>query len=198
MTDGTDLAQGWSAVAEAWDANVDHVDEHSVAATAALLDHLAVRQGEAVLELAAGPGSLGATWSDLVGPMGSVVVSDIAPAMVEVARRRAAGLGNVEASVIDASAIHRPDASFDVVACRMGLMFTPAPADALAEILRVLRPGGRFAALTWGAMDRNPWMTCVGMAAMANGLVDGGPPVGPGGIFSLSDPAGLTALAKGA
>ncbi len=41
-------------------------------------------------------------------------------------------------------------------------------------------------------------MTCVGMAAMMNGLVDGGPPVGPGGIFSLGDPAELAALAEGA
>jgi hypothetical protein len=40
-------------------------------------------------------------------------------------------------------------------------------------------------------------MTCVGMAAVANGLVSG-PPVGPGGIFSLGDPTGLELLAKGA
>jgi hypothetical protein len=41
-------------------------------------------------------------------------------------------------------------------------------------------------------------MTCVGMAAMATGLASGGPPVGPGGIFSLGDPAELETLAKGA
>ena len=74
-----------------------------------------------------GPGSLGTAWSQLVGPTGSVVLSDIAPGMVEVARRRNAQLGNVEVAVIDASAIDRPDDSFDVVACRMGLMFTPDP-----------------------------------------------------------------------
>lgn len=70
----------------------------------------------------------------------------------------------------------------------MGLMFTPQPAVALAEIRRVLRVGGRFAALTWAGIEHNPWMTCVGMAAMMNGVVAGGPPVGPGGIFSLGDP----------
>lgn len=198
MTDSVDPAQAWSAVAEAWDANADYVDEHSVEATAALLDRAAVQRGERVLELAAGPGSLGATWSQLVGPTGAVVVSDISPVMVEVARRRSAALGNVETAVIDAAAIDRPDGSFDVVACRMGLMFTPDPAVAFAEILRVLRPGGRLGALTWGGIEHNPWMTCVGMAAMVNGLVSGGPPVGPGGIFSLGDPAELEALAKGA
>lgn len=115
-------------------------------------------------------------------------------AMVEVARRRNAGFGNVEVAVIDTSAIDLPDGSFDVVVCRMGLMFTPDPAAALGEIHRVLRAGGRFAALTWAGIEHNPWMTCVGMAAMANGLVAGSPPVGPGGIFSLGDPNHLAAL----
>ena len=198
MTDSMIPAQAWSAVAEAWDANADYVDEHSVEATAALLDRVAVRPGDRVLELAAGPGSLGATWAQLVGPAGTVVVSDIAPRMVEVARRRNAALGNVETAVIDLAAIDRPDESFDAVACRMGLMFTPDPSVAFAEMLRVLRPDGRLGALTWGGIEHNPWMTCVGMAAMANGLVSGGPPVGPGGIFSLGDPGELEVLAKGA
>ena len=47
-------------------------------------------------------------------------------------------------------------------------------------------------------MEQNPWMTCVGMAAVATGLVHGGPPIGPGGIFSLGDPAQLEVTAKDA
>ena len=198
MTDNMKPARAWSAVAEAWDANTDYIDEHSVEATTALLERLAVQPGERVLELAAGPGTLGATWSAQVGPNGSIVVSDLAPGMVEVARRRNGALGNVETAIIDVAAIDRPDNSFDVVACRMGLMFTPDPSVALDEIYRVLRPGGRLGALTWAAIEHNPWMTCVGMAAMANGLASGGPPVGPGGIFSLGDPAELEGLTKGA
>ncbi len=198
MTDTTDPARAWSAVAEAWDANTDYIDEHSLEATTALLDRIAVRPGEQVLELAAGPGTLGATWSTLVGSTGAVVLSDVAPGMVEVAGRRNADLANVKTAIIDAAAIDQPDGSFDVVACRMGLMFTPDPSIAFAEISRVLRPGGRLGALTWAAIEHNPWMTCVGMAAMANGLVSGGPPVGPGGIFSLGDPAELERLAKNA
>jgi ubiquinone/menaquinone biosynthesis C-methylase UbiE len=191
-------AQVWSAVADAWDANVGEIAEHSVDAVVALLDRLSVQPGERVLELAAGPGSLGATWSELVGRSGSVVVSDIAPAMVEFARLRNAGFANVDVAVIDAAAIDRPDGSFDVVACRMGLMFTPDPSVAFAEIHRVLAPGGRLGALTWSGIEHNPWMTCVGMAAMANGIVSGGPPIGPGGIFSLGDPTILEQLARDA
>lgn len=196
MTDANRIAEDWSAVATAWDVHVDEVDADSVVLTAALLDRLAVQPGERVLELAAGPGSLGARWARLVGPTGSVVLSDVAPAMVEVARRRNATLPNVGVAVLDASGIEQPDACFDVVASRMGLMFTPNPAVAFADIHRVLVSGGRLGTLTWAGIEHNPWMTCVGMAAMMNGLVAGGPPVGPGGIFSLGDPGHLEALVK--
>ncbi len=198
MTHITEPARDWSAVAAAWDANVEEVDLLSFEATAALFDRVAVQPRDRVLELAAGPGTLGATWSQLVGPSGTVVLSDIAPGMVETAHRRNAVLDNVEVAVLDASAIDRPDGSFDVVACRMGLMFTPDPSAALAEIRRVLTPAGRVGALTWAGIEHNPWMTCVGIAAMMNGLVSGGPPVGPGSIFSLSNPVELESLVKGA
>jgi SAM-dependent methyltransferase len=198
MPDSIEAARDWSAVAAAWDADVDTVDDHTVAVTTALLDRLAVQPGDRVLELAAGPGSLGATWARLVGPAGAVLLSDIAPGMVEVARRRNAALDVVQVAVLDASAIDRPDACFDVVASRMGLMFTPDPSVAFGEIHRVLAPGGRMGALTWAGIEHNPWMTCVGMAAMTHGLVSGGPPVGPGGIFSLGDPGELEALVEGA
>ena len=101
--------------------------------------------GDRVLELAAGPGTLGATWSELAGPTGTVVLSDIAPGMVEVARRRNAHLSNVEVAVLDASAIGRPDGSFDVVVSRMGLMFTPDPAVAFGEIERCSPPAAASA-----------------------------------------------------
>ena len=198
MSDATSLARAWDSVADAWGSSVDYVDEHSVAATTALLGALQVMPGERVLELCAGPGSLGADWSPRVGPTGTVVLSDFAPAMVAIARERNAHLHNVEVSAIDACAIDRPAGSFDVVACRMGLMFAPDPSVAFEEIHRVLAHGGRFGALTWGGVEHNPWMTCVGMAAMMHGVVSGGPPTGPGGIFSLSDPAQLAALADGA
>src|SRR5260370_31125647 len=112
MTDGMDPARAWSAVAEAWELNTDYIDEHSLEATTALVDRVEVQSGERVLELAAGPGTLGATWSALVGSTGSVVLSDVAPGMVEAARRRNAAMGNVETSLIDAAAIERPDHSF--------------------------------------------------------------------------------------
>lgn len=193
-----DAAEDWSGVAGAWDAYADAVDDQTPEATAALLDRVGIEPGERVLELATGPGTLGPSLSALVGPTGSVVLSDIAPGMVHIAARRNAGRDNVTTATLDASAIDLPAGSFDVVVCRMGLMFTPEPDRALAEIHRVLAPGGRLGALTWAGMEHNPWMTSIGMAAMIHGLITTGPPVGPGAIFSLSDPGRLEALAEGA
>lgn len=188
--------QGWDAVATAWDEFVDIGDEPNTAATQRMLDLLTVRAGERVLELAAGPGALAPLWSVLVGPDGSVLVSDVAEGMMQAAGRRCSSLPNAEVALLDAARIDRPDSSFDVVASRMGLMFVPEPANAFAEMHRVLTDGGRVGALTWGGLADNPWMTCVGMAAMMNGLVAGGPPIGPGGIFSLGDPSTLRNLAE--
>ena len=188
---GGDAAEIWSAVADAWEEEVDDVDDHSAPATEALFARLDVRPGDAVLEVAAGPGSLAGRWAEAVGPDGSVVLSDVAPAMAAAAARRTAGLPNVSAEVLDATAIDRPENAFDVVAARMGLMFVPDVAVALAEIRRVLRPGGRFGSLSWGTIDHNPWMTCVGMAGMIHGVLTGGPPAGPGTIFSLGNPQEL-------
>ena len=191
-------AKAWSDVADAWDRNVDYVDEHSAEATDRLLDRVAVRPGDRVLELATGPGTLGPTLVELVGDDGSVVLSDLAPGMVEVAGRRNASRPNVTCDVIDVAAIDRPDGSFDVVVCRMGLMFAPDPAAAFAEIRRVLAEGGRLGAMTWGRLEENPWMTTMGMSAAMAGITSGGPPVGPGSIFSLGDPDEVTALVEGA
>src|SRR5690348_4061728 len=88
----TEAAEDWSAVAGAWDANTDYIDSHSVDATDAMIAAAGIRPGDRVLELAAGPGSLGSRWSELVGPTGRVVISDIAPGMVDAARQRTAGL----------------------------------------------------------------------------------------------------------
>ncbi|HVE94966.1 MAG TPA: methyltransferase domain-containing protein [Acidimicrobiales bacterium] len=198
MTAIADPAADWSAVSTAWDERIDYIETNHAAPTNELLSYVSAGAGDRVLELAAGPGVLGATWSERVGPTGHVVVSDVAPGMVEVARERNRAFANVEVTVLDLAAIDQPDESFDVVACRMGLMFAPQPGKALDEIRRVLRPGGRLGVLTWGEMQHNPWMTCVGMAAMINGVVAGGPPTGAGGIFSLGDPSIVASLARDA
>jgi SAM-dependent methyltransferase len=188
------MAIDWSTVAEAWDRNADRVEQAKAPATKVLLDRLSIRGGERVLELGAGPGSLGRRLADLTGDGGHVLLTDIAPGMVEVARRRNAGVRGLEVLVADATDTRLPAGGYDVVLFRMGLMLVEEPARAVAEIRRLLAPGGRASVVVWAGMEHNPWLTAVGMAAMSHGLVQGGPPVGPGGVFSLADPSVLAGL----
>lgn len=195
-TSSTAIIAAWDAVADVWDTCAGDTEALQRESTEAFVTALALRPGQRLLELAAGPGELAGRWAELVGPTGTVVVSDGAAAMVAAAERRVAALANVTATVVEFDRIPGDDAAFDAVACRHGLMFSVDPLATLTEIRRVLVPGGRLAALTWAGMEHNPWMVCVGMSAMINGLLGGGPPVGPGQVFSLGDPERLTTLAE--
>lgn len=188
----------WGTVAGSWDAHADDIETMKVPVTEALLRAVSLQPGDRVLELGAGPGQLSLQLSTLVGDGGSVLVTDVAAGMVEAAERRTADLANVTTAVVDASSTGLPDASFDAIVFRMGLMFTPDPAIALAEARRVLAPGGRAGFAVWAGLELNPWLTGMGMAAMMHGVVTGGPPVGPGEVFSLSDPDRLRTLLDGA
>jgi SAM-dependent methyltransferase len=184
----------WSSVAPDWDRLRTEIEETKVELTERFLAALPPLAGRRVLELGSGTGELAATLSVKVGATGNLIASDAAEGMVKLLTTRLGALDNVETASIDARDIPLPDASVDTVVFRMGLMLVPEPAVALAEIRRVLRPGGTFVTAVWGAPEFNPWLTSVGMSAMMHGLVTGGPPVGPGMPFSLADPAALVAL----
>jgi SAM-dependent methyltransferase len=182
----------WTAVAPGWARYRLEIEEADTAITERLLSGVAPLDGARVLELGAGTGELSARLAGEVGPRGSVVAGDAAEGMQELVRERVGGFDNVVAAQLDACDIARDDAEFDAVVFRMGLMMALDPDRALAEVRRVLRPGGRFATAVWGSPQANPWLLTVGMAAMMTGLVDGGPPVRPGEPFSLADPRDLS------
>ena len=92
----------------------------------------------------------------------SVTGVDISEGMLEVMRRKVAeaglddaGCGSVSAETGDCCALHYPDASFDTVTVAFGVRNFEDREKALAEVLRVLRPGGRFVMLELG-IPRNP------------------------------------------
>jgi len=184
----------WSAVAGSWAEHADFIDRRAAGVTRELLRRAAPRPGERVLELACGPGGVGIEAAALVQP-GEVVLSDVAPEMTAIAAARVAerGLANVSTCELDLEQIEQPDASFDVVLCREGLMFAADPGRAAAEIARVLRPGGRVAAAVWGPRERNPWLGVVFTAVSAQ-LGQPVPPPGVPGPFSLDDAGRLAGL----
>ena len=188
----------WSAVAPAWDAHRRHTHTTTSPVTEALVAALGLVPGEAVLELATGTGELALRLAGLVGATGSVLATDAAAGMVALTQAILEGLPQARTAQVDAAATGLGDGVFDAVVCCHGLMFVPEPSKALSECHRVLRAGGRLAAAVWAAPQHNPWVSNIGMAAMVHGLAAGGPPTGPGGLFSLADPDALRTLVEGA
>jgi SAM-dependent methyltransferase len=178
----------WASVADAWAERAESVDERAAETTAAMLGRASLSPGDRVLELACGPGGLGLAAAAVVGPDGEVVLSDVVPAMVETAARRAGerGVTNVRTRVLDLEQIDEPDAGYDAVLCREGLMFAADPVAAAREVARVLRPGGRFVAAVWGPRTDNPWLGFV-LDVVGEHLGTTLPPPGIPGPFALSD-----------
>lgn len=185
----------WAAVAPGWAEHAAYADARGAEAAATMLARTAPQPGERVLELACGPGGLGLAAAEQVAPTGEVIISDVVAEMTSIAASRAAALGlsNVTARELDLEQIDEPDASYDVVLCREGLMFVPDPARAAHEIKRVLRPRGRFAVAVWGPRERNPWLGIV-LDAVSAQIGTPVPPPGVPGPFSLADPAKLSHL----
>jgi SAM-dependent methyltransferase len=195
----TVVVEMWAGVAGRWAEQADEVDERGAAITAAMLARTTPAPGDRVLELACGPGGAGLAAAALIGKSGEAVLSDVVPGMAAIAAARAAerGLGNVRTAVLDLEHIDQPDASYDVVLCREGLMFAADPAEAAREIHRVLRPGGRVAVAVWGPPAENPWLALL-LDAVGAELGMPVPPPGVPGPFSLDDGDRLAGLLAGA
>jgi SAM-dependent methyltransferase len=187
------MSEMWDSVAAGWEANAGFVDEQLALATEVLLDAAEVSEGDAVLDLAAGPGGAGLAAAERVGSSGSVVLSDVAAEMVAIAARRASASAQVSTAVFDQSAIAVGDTSFDAVISRHGLMFVEDPVGAVAEAVRVLRAGGRYAAMTWDRRELNPWLGLV-LDAVGDQFGVPFPPPNVRGPFSLENAAVLTSV----
>jgi len=128
-------------------------------AQAALLAAAALRPGERVLDVACGTGLVSFAAARAVGGTGHVLGVDLSGSMVDAARQRARqrGVPNATFARMDAELLALPDASVDVALCALGLMYLPDAEQALREIRRVLRPGGRLVAAVWGERARCGW-----------------------------------------
>ena len=164
-----------------------------------LVELLEPRPGQTIVDLAAGPGDTGFLAAPLVQPGGRLVTTDVAPEMLDAARRRAEelGLDDGEFRVEDIAALSFDDATVDGILCRWGLMLVPDMDAAAAEIRRVLRTNGRAALAVWGSPDDNDWMTAPGRSALELGLVERPDPAAPG-PFRLSGNGALETVLRSA
>ncbi|MGW4058602.1 class I SAM-dependent methyltransferase [Amycolatopsis sp. NPDC004747] len=136
--DGAELRRRWDRYAPRYDRDIGVVERLQFAGGR---EWVCAQAAGEVLEVAVGSGRNFAHY-----PAGIRLTGiDLSPAMLELARARAAELGReVELREGDAQALPFPGASFDTAVCTLGLCGVPDERAAIAEMHRVLRPGGRL------------------------------------------------------
>ncbi len=142
--------EAWDPVAEGYERSSLKFSAYYAAEVCGLLG---VKLGERVLDVAAGTGAFAA----IAAQSGADVLAiDFSPHMIErlQARIERERLRNLEAAVMDGQALNLPDNSFHVVCSVFGVMLFSDRAQGFREMYRVLKPGGRAAAVTWGRQER--------------------------------------------
>ena len=185
----------WEGAAAGWGRQAAAFGEQNAPVACWMIDAAELAPGQRVLDLAAGPGEVGFLAAPLIEPGGPLICSDHSPAMVEVARERAAALGlhNVEFRVLDGEWIDLELASVDAVLCRWGYMLMVDPGAAMRETRRVLRSGGRLALAVWDTRESNPWSVIPLSVLIEHGLA-APPQPGVPGPFAITDRTLLEAM----
>jgi SAM-dependent methyltransferase len=154
---------------------------------------IGLRAGDEVFDACCGTGASALPAAHAVGSAGQVVGFDVAePALVLArAKAQAQGLANVEFRAADVEHTGLPSQSFDAVVCVFGVFFLPDMAAALAELWRLVRPGGVLAITVWGPDFLEPATTAFWAAVGAErpDLVGGFHP-----WTRVTDPAALSQL----
>ncbi len=119
------------------------------------LDLLDPRPGERIADICCGTGDMTFALARAVGRSGAVAGVDFCAPMLEVARDRARALGSRAPSFLrgDALALPFEDDRLDAAVCAFGIRNVDDPAAAVAEMRRVVRPGGRLLILEFGQPD---------------------------------------------
>jgi SAM-dependent methyltransferase len=158
-----------------------------------MADAARVAAGQRVLDVACGTGVLARALAERAGASGHVAGLDLNDGMLAVARRRAPKVAWHHGA---AEAMPFGDGEFDAVLCQFALMFFEDRAKALAEMRRVLRPGGRLAIAVWSSLDATPaYAAVVALLDRMFGAAAGASLRAP---FVLGDPAETVALVSAA
>ncbi|MFD4254944.1 methyltransferase domain-containing protein [Amycolatopsis thermoflava] len=159
---------------------------------------LAVRPGERALEIGCGTGSEVQVLAAAAGPDGEAVGLDPNEAMLALARERAAG-SSARFVPGDVSALPFADATFDAVLCERVFQHLTDPAAAVAEIVRVLRPGGRVALIDtdWATGIMHPGDPDTVRAVLAGMLTQTAEPAAGRKLAGWLSAAGLTIADRG-
>jgi len=181
----------WSSAAPAWKKYDAATVRAFTPVSERMLAAASIGAGQRVLDIACGTGEPALPAAVQVGSTGSVLATDFSEAMLTVAREKAReqGLGNIEFRRVDGEEVDVGGA-FDAVLIRFGIMFMPDAVACLKQAYRALKTGGRIAAATWTAADRNPWLLLPITAIKRHVEVPAPAPDAPG-LFAYADPTRL-------
>ncbi|HEX2023290.1 MAG TPA: class I SAM-dependent methyltransferase [Acidimicrobiales bacterium] len=191
----TTTRQQWEDAAEAWHRWGPTLEVWLGEATERMLEAAGVAAGARVLDVAAGAGGQTLMAARRVGPSGSVLATDISPTILTYGAKAAAeaGLTNVDTLEADGESLNvLPEASFDAVISRLGLIYFPDQQRALAGMRRSLRDGGRIAAVVYSTPDRNEFFS-IPVSLIRQRAQLPAPAPGQPGPFSLGGPGALEA-----
>lgn len=176
----------WQTAAEAWFRWSPTLNQWLGQATETMLEMAGISTGHRVLDVAAGAGEQSITTAKKIGTTGYVLATDISSNILEFAKQMAkqAGLENIETKVMDGENLTIPDATFDAVISRVGLIYFPDQQKALKEMLRVLKPGGKVAAIVYSSPEKNKFFS-VPVSIIRNRAKLPPPLPGQPGPFSL-------------
>jgi SAM-dependent methyltransferase len=184
----------WEVAATAWHQWGPTLEKWLGEATVHMLDVAGVRAGSHVLDIAAGAGGQSIAAARRVGAEGRVLATDISPAILRFAEHSGAQAGvKIETLELDGEAVSTlPQASFDAVISRLGLIYFPDQQRALSGVHGTLRKGGRIGAIVYSTADRNEFFSIPIRIIRARAQL---PPPEPGqpGPFSLGGPGVLKA-----
>ena len=188
---GESAPRKWDASsAAAWDKWFHIIEGGAQGLSDRMVELAAIGPGARVLDVASGLGEPAVAAARRAGPSGSVLATDLSTEMLGYGRKRAEklGLDNIEFRQMDAQALEVPEAAFDAVLCRWGVMFLPDLDGALAGFRRCLKPGGHLVAAIWGPAERAPGIG-LGARVVHSHLGLAPPEEGAGTPFACSEVA---------
>jgi ubiquinone/menaquinone biosynthesis C-methylase UbiE len=188
----------WDKAAHGWNRWQEFIYSSTAPVSERLIELAGVKQGDKVLDVAAGAGEPSLSAARVAGSEGSVVATDISPTMLAFGRERAAaaGIDNIEFVEVDASSLDFPAETFDAALSRWGIIFEPDGEATAARVRGFLKPGAKMAISSWGPPERSPMLSIPMMTAMQR-LNAPPPPPGTPGPLSRPTPEAIGSILVG-
>jgi ubiquinone/menaquinone biosynthesis C-methylase UbiE len=167
--------------AKAWAEAYELIDLQLSPLGLTAIEALGLGSGDVVLDIGCGAGQTLLQLAEQVGTQGQVIGVDMAPLLLEIAKRRTEPLSQVRLIQADAQYLDLPSESADAVFSRFGVMTFNDPVAAFANFRRILKPSGALAFSCWHSLQENELDNLPLSAAGFQSTVDESP-------FSFADP----------